>query len=93
MERIEEAFKEATRTFEVSNQLTVDWFGEARRRIGDVGSKIETNRKNIHGLQEQVTSNVTEISGTKANIEVHEDRIARLEERIKELQEALQTQG
>ena len=93
MERIEEAFKEATRTFEVSNQLTVDWFGEARRRIGDVGSKIEANRKNIHGLQEQVTSNVTEISGTKANIEVHEDRIARLEERIKELQEALQTQG
>ena len=93
MEWIEKAFKEATRTFEVSNQLTVEGFREARRRIGDVGSKIEANRKNVHGLQERVTSNVTEISGCKANIEVHEDRITRLEERIKELQEAFQTQG
>ena len=58
----------------------------------DLGSRIEDNHKNIHGLQEQVTSNVTEISGTKANIEVHEDRIARLEERIKELQKAHQTE-
>ena len=45
MERIEEAFKEATRTFKVSNQLTIDWLGEARRKIGDVGSKIEANPK------------------------------------------------
>ena len=52
MEWIEESFKEATRTFEVSNQLTVEWFGEARRRIGDVGSKIEANCKKIHSLQE-----------------------------------------
>ena len=36
MDRIEESYKEATRTFEASNQLTLEWFGEARRRIGDV---------------------------------------------------------
>ena len=93
MERIEEAFKEATRTFEVSNQLTLECFGEAKRRIGDVGSKIESNRKKLHGLQEQATSSVTEISGCKAGIEVHEDRITKLEERLQELQDPLRTQG
>ena len=93
MERIEGAFRDAARTFDISTQLTVEWLNDARRKIVDLGSTIEDNHKNIHGLQEQVTSNVTEISGTKANIEVHEDKIARLEERIKELQKAHQTQG
>ena len=37
--------------------------------------------------------NVTEISGAKAGIEVHEDRIARLEEKIKELENVLLIQG
>ena len=37
--------------------------------------------------------NVTEISGAKAGIEVHEDRIARLEEKIKELENTLLIQG
>ena len=93
MDRIEESYKEATWIFEASNQLTLEWFGEARRRIGDVGSKIESNCKKLHGLQEQATSSVTEISGCKAGIEVHEDRITKLEERLQELQDALGMQG
>ena len=67
----------------------MEWFGEARRRIRDVGSKIESNRKKLHGLQEQATSSITEISGCKASIEVHEDRITKLEERLQELQDAI----
>ena len=59
----------------------------------ELGAKIEDNRKNIHGIQERITSNVTEISGAKAGIEVHEDRIARLEEKIKELENTLLIQG
>ena len=93
MDRIEESYKEATRTFEASNQLTLEWFREARRRIGDVGSKIESNRKKLHGLQEQATSSIIEISGCKARIEVDEDRIIKLEERLQELQDALRMQG
>ena len=93
MDRIEESYKEATRTFKASNQLTLEWFGEARKRIGDVGSKIESNRKKLHGLQEQANSSVTEISRCKAGIEVHEDRITKLEERLQELQDAIRTQG
>ena len=34
-----------------------------------------------------------EISGCKAGIEVHEDRITRLEKRLQELQDAIRTQG
>ena len=63
MDRIEESYKEATRTFEASNQLTLEWFGEAKRWIRDVGPKIESNRKKLHGLQEQATSSIMEISG------------------------------
>ena len=93
MDWIEESYKEATRTFEASNQLTLEWFGEAKRRIGEIGSKIESNCKKLHGLKEQATSSVMEISGCKAGIEAHEDRITKLEERLQELQDPLRTQG
>ena len=75
MDRIEESYKGATRSFEAANQLTLEWFMEARKRIKDVGSNIESNCKKLHGLQEQANSSVTEISRCKAGIEVHEDRI------------------
>ena len=52
MDRIEESYKEATRTFKASNQLTLEWFMEAMRRFGDIGSKIESNRKKLHEQQE-----------------------------------------
>ena len=59
MERIEGAFRDTARTFEISTQLMMDWLGDTRRKIGTLGSRIEANRKKIHGLQERVTSNVT----------------------------------
>ena len=93
IDRKEESYKEATRTFEASNQLTLEWFRDARRRIRDVGSKIESNQKKLHGLQEQATSSITEIYGCKAWIKVHEDRITRLEERLQELQDTIWMQG
>ena len=43
MDRIEKSYREAITYFEASNQLTLDWFGESKRRIVDVTSKIETN--------------------------------------------------
>ena len=82
MDRIEKSYKEAISSLEASNQLTLDWFGESKRRIMDVASKIEANRKKLHRLQQQMDSSVTEISGCKAGIEVHEDQITKLEEKL-----------
>ena len=82
MERIEKSYREAISSFKASNQLTLDWFGESKRRIVDIASKIEANRKKLHGLQQQTDGSVTEISGCKARIEVHEDRIFKLEEKL-----------
>ena len=70
MDRIEKSYKEAISSFEASNQLTLDWFGESKRRIMDVASNIEAK---LHRLQQQADGSVTEISGCKAGIEVHED--------------------
>ena len=59
MEKIEGAFRDTTRTLDISTQLTMGWLSDARRKIVDLGAKIEDNRKNIHGIQERITSNVT----------------------------------
>ena len=83
MEKMEGAFKDASKAFDISTKLALGWVSDARKRIVELGAKIEDNRKNIHGIQERITNNVTEISGAKAGIEVHEDRIARLEEKIR----------
>ena len=43
MDRIEKSYKAVITYFVASNQLTLDWFGESKRRIVDVTSKIEAN--------------------------------------------------
>ena len=93
MDRIEKSYKEAISSFEASNQLTLDWFGESKRRIVDIASKIESNCKKLHGLQQQTDGSITEISGCKAGIEVHEDQITKLEAKLKELLDAIRMHG
>ena len=63
MDRIEKSYREAITYFEASNQLTLDWFGESKRRIVDVTSKIDANQKRLHGLQQQTDGSITEIAG------------------------------
>ena len=91
MDRVEDSFKGATRAFEAANQITLDWFVEAKKRIRSVDSNMESNHKKLQGLQEQANSSVTEISGCKAGIEVHGDRITQLEEKLQEVQYSIWT--
>ena len=50
MEKIEGAFRDTSRTFDISTKLAVGWLSETRRKIVDLGAKIEDNCKNIHSI-------------------------------------------
>ena len=88
MDRIEKSFREAITHFEASNQITLEWFGEFKRRIVDITSKIETNRKKLHGLQQQTDGSIIEIARCQATVKVHEDRNSQLEQKLQELAQA-----
>ena len=59
----------------------------------DVTSKIEANQKKLHGLQQQTDGSITDIAGCRARIQVHEDRISQLEEKLQELLDTLWMQA
>ena len=66
LDKIEQSFRGAITHFEESNKITLEWFGESKRRIVDVTSMIETNRKKLHGLQQQTDASITEIAACQA---------------------------
>ena len=90
---MEEAFKDVSKAFNLSTKLAIGWVSDTNRKTVEQGAKIEDNQKGIQSNQEQIQNNVTEISGAKACIELHEDRIARLEEKVKEQENTLLFQG
>ena len=57
------------------------------------GVKVEDNQKSIQSNKELIQGNVTKISSAKAFIELHEDKITRLEEQVKEQENTLIIQG
>ena len=65
--KIEEAFKDISKAFDLSTKLAFSWVSN-------------TNRKTVE-------------QGAKACIELHEDRMARLDEKVKEQENTLIFQG
>ena len=90
---MEEAFKDVSKAFNLSTKLAFGWVSDTNRKTLEQGVKREDNQKGIQSNKEQIQSNATEISRAKACIEIHEDRIARLEEKIKEQENVLLFQG
>ena len=90
---MEEAFKDVSKAFNLSTKLAFGWVSDTNRKTVEQGAKIEDNQKGIQSNQEQIQNNVSEISGANACIELHEDRIARLEEKVKEQENTLLFQG
>ena len=93
LDKIEQSFRGAITHFEESNKITLEWFRESKRRIADVTSKIETNRKKLQGLQQQVNRSVTEIAACRARAEVNDDRISQLEQKVQDLTETIKVQA
>ena len=54
---------------------------------------MEANQKNIQDNKERIQGNATEIFSVKAILELHEDKIGRLEEQVKKEEKALIIQG
>ena len=93
LDKTENSLRGAISHFEESNKITLEWFGESRKRVKEVTSNIESNRKKIHGLKQQADGSITEIAACRARAEVHEDRISQLEQKLQELVETLQAQA
>ena len=51
LDKIENSFRGAISHFEESNKITLEWFGESKKRLKEVTSNIESNRKKLHGLK------------------------------------------
>jgi len=90
---MEEAFKDVSKAFDLSNKLAFGWVSDTNRKTVEQGAKIEDNQKGIQSNQEQIQNNITEIYGAKACIELHKDRIARLDKKVKEQENTLLFKG
>ena len=89
LDKIEQSFKGAITHFEESNKITLEFFGESKRKHKAVDSRIKTNRKKLHGLQQQANGSVTEIAACQARAEVNDDRISQLEQKVQDLTETV----
>ena len=85
LDKIEQSFKGAITHFEESNKITLEFFGELKRKYKAVDSRIETNRKKHQGLQQQGDGRVTEIAACRPRAEFHDDQISQLEQKVQEL--------
>ena len=68
-------------------------FGELKRKRKAVDSWIETNRKKLHGLQQQTIGSITEIAACQARAEVNDDQILQLEQKVQDLTETVKVQA
>ena len=51
LDKIENSFSGAISHFEESNKITLQYFGESKKRVKVATSNIESNRKNINALK------------------------------------------
>ena len=90
LDQIETSFSRAITHLEEANKITLQYFGESSRRVKEVNSNIESNRRSIHTLKQQAEGSITQIAACRAKGEVHGDRLSQLERRYKELVETQQ---
>ena len=90
---MEGAFEDVSKAFDLLTKLAFSWVNDTNRRTVEQGVKVEDNQKSIQSNKEQIQSNSTEISSAKAFIELHEDRITRVQEQVKEQENTLIIQG
>ena len=90
---MEAAIEETARSFENTSKLAFSWLKDTDRQTLEQGVKVEDNQKSIQDNKERIQGNATEIFSVKALLELHEDKIGRLEEQVKEQENTLIIQG
>ena len=89
LEQIENSFKNTITHFEEANKITLRFLGESKKKQKAVDSRIENNRKKIHGLQEQNNGSITQIAACRARAEADKDKILKLEQQVQDLTETV----
>ena len=89
LDPIENSFKGAITHFKEANKITLRFFGESKKKHKAVDSRIEHNRKKLHGLQEQTNGSITQIAACRARAEINDDRISQLEQKVQDLTETV----
>ena len=89
-----ESFIDKTaRAFASTSKLVVKYLKDTNRQIVELGAKVEDNQKSSQNNKERIQGNSHELVSVKAHLELHEDKLGRLDEQFKEQENTLITQG
>ena len=89
---MEAAFEDSSKAFKEISIVAFTWLKDTHCLVQEQRVKIEEIRKDTQDHKQDIKDNITEIFCIRANYEVHEDRIGRLERVVRNQEKALISQ-
>ena len=89
---MEAAFEDSSKAFKEISIVAFMWLKDTHCLVQEQRVKIKKIRKDTQDHKQDIKDNITEIFCIRANYEVHEDRIGRLERVVRNQEKALISQ-